>query len=211
MMEKTSPYLIGLAGQSCAGKNVVAAFLEEKGFHIIDADKVAHMVLQERQEAVITHFSPHAEKRGLQLRLPDGTLDRKALSLLLFSDAVLLAEHEAFILPQIEKRIRSFIKTAAAAQPERPIVLNAPTLHKTSLTSECVFIFYITAPFILRLIRGRRRDKLSYPRLIARFLQQRTFFSQYLSQNADIVSVKNARSVHSLRKKIEQTLHERGF
>ena len=203
--------LIGLAGQSCAGKNIVADFLEEKGYAVIDADKVAHTILQEQSEAVITRFSPHAEKRGLHLRGQDGLLDRRALSVLLFSEPALLAEHEAFILPKIEVRIRSLIKTALTEQPNRPIVLNAPTLHKTTLTPECSFILYIKAPFFIRLIRGRKRDKISFCRLIARFLQQKDFFTQYLLQNADIVNVVNARSVHSLRKKIEQVLCEKGF
>ena len=203
--------LIGLAGQSCAGKNIVADFLEEKGYAVIDADKVAHTVLQEQSEAVITRFSPHAAKRGLHLRGQDGLLDRRALSILLFSEPALLAEHESFILPKIEARIRSFIENALTEQPNRPVVLNAPTLHKTSLTSACSFILYIKAPFFIRLIRGKKRDNLSFFRLIARFLQQKDFFAQYLLQNADIVSVANARSVQSLRKKIERVLREKGF
>ncbi len=203
--------LIGLAGQSCAGKNIVADFLEEKGYAVIDADKVAHTVLQEQSEAVITRFSPHAAKRGLHLRGQDGLLDRRALSVLLFSEPALLAEHESFILPKIEVRIRSFIENALTEQPNRPVVLNAPTLHKTSLISACSFILYIKAPFFIRLIRGKKRDNLSFFRLIARFLQQKDFFAQYLLQNADIVSVANARSVQSLRKKIERVLREKGF
>ena len=203
--------LIGLAGQSCAGKNIVADFLEEKGYAVIDADKVAHTVLQEQSEAVITRFSPHAAKRGLHLRGQDGLLDRRALSILLFSEPALLAEHESFILPKIDARIRSFIENALTEQPNRPVVLNAPTLHKTSLTSACSFILYIKAPFFIRLIRGKKRDNLSFFRLIARFLQQKDFFAQYLLQNADIVSVANARSVQSLRKKIERVLREKGF
>ena len=203
--------LIGLAGQSCAGKNIVADFLEEKGYAVIDADKVAHAVLQEQSEAVIARFSPHAETRGLQLRGANGLLDRSTLSVLLFSEPALLAEHESFILPKIEERIRSLIKTALSEEPDRPVVLNAPTLHKTSLTSECSFILYIKAPFFIRLIRGKKRDTIPLCRLIARFVQQKDFFAQYLSQNADIVSVVNARSVQSLRKKIERALREKGF
>ena len=203
--------LIGLAGQSCAGKNLVADFLKEKGCIVIDADKVTHEVLQEQSEAVIARFAPYAEKRDLQLRGQNGPLDRKALSILLFSEPPLLAEHEAFILPKIEARIRNIINTALTEQPNRPIVLNAPTLHKTSLTPECSFILYIKAPFFIRLIRGKRRDAIPLCRLITRFLQQRDFFAQYLSQNADIVSVVNARSVQSLRKKIERVLREKGF
>lgn len=210
MAQKTAK-LIGLAGQSCAGKNIVADFLAEKGYVIIDADKVTHEVLQEESEAIITHFFSYAEKRGLQLRGTDGLLDRRALSVLLFSEPALLVEHEAFILPKIEARIRDLIKTALTEQPNRPVVLNAPTLHKTSLTPECSFILYIKAPFFTRLIRGKRRDSISFCRLIARFLQQKDFFAQYLSQNADIVSVVNAHSVQSLRKKIERVLREKGF
>ena len=210
-MAKKIANLIGLAGQSCAGKNIVADLLAEKGYAVIDADKVAHAVLQEQGEAIIERFAAHAEKRGLRLRGQDGLLDRKVLSVLLFSEPALLAEHEAFILPKIEERIRILIADALLEQPNRPIILNAPTLHKTSLTPECSFILYIKAPFFIRLIRGKRRDNISLCRLIARFLQQRDFFPQYLLQNADIVSVVNAGSVQALRKKIEHILREKGF
>lgn len=210
-MAKKITNLIGLAGQSCAGKNIVADLLAKKGYAVIDADKVAHTVLQEQSEAVITRFAPYAEKRALRLRWQDGSLDRKALSILLFSEPALLAEHETFILPKIEERIRSLIKVALTEQPNRPVVLNAPTLHKTSLTPECSFILYIKAPFFIRLVRGKKRDNIPLCRLLARFLQQRDFFAQYLLQNADIVSVVNARSVQALWEKIEQVLREKGF
>lgn len=155
-MAKKIANLIGLVGQSCAGKNLVADFLEEKGYAVIDADKVAHTVLQEQSEAVIARFSTYAEKQSLRLRTQEGALNRKALGVLLFSDAALLAEHEAFILPKIEARVRSLINTALTEQPNRPVILNAPTLHKTSLTPECSFILYIKAPFFIRLIRGKK-------------------------------------------------------
>ncbi|WP_442720211.1 dephospho-CoA kinase [Treponema sp.] len=210
-MESKKNNLIGLAGQSCAGKNVVADFLAGKGFYVIDADIVAHQVLSEEQNTLVTLFEGNAEKKGLKLRQQDGRLDRKALSALLFDDPALLAVHEAFILPKIEQRIRNLIRNAESEAPARPIVLNAPTLHKTHLVPECSFILYITAPFLLRLIRAKKRDKRPLRQLIARFMQQRKFFTQYLAQNADIVSVRNTHSVYSLRNKIEQVLRKKGF
>ncbi|MGP1489688.1 MAG: dephospho-CoA kinase [Treponema sp.] len=210
-MESKKNNLIGLAGQSCAGKNVVADFLAGKGFYVIDADIVAHQVLSEEQNTLVTLFEGNAEKKGLKLRQQDGQLDRKALSALLFDDPALLAVHEAFILPKIEQRIRNLIRNAESEAPARPIVLNAPTLHKTHLVPECSFILYITAPFLLRLIRAKKRDKRPLRQLIARFMQQRKFFTQYLAQNADIVSVRNTHSVYSLRNKIEQVLRKKGF
>ena len=210
-MESKKNNLIGLAGQSCAGKNVVADFLAGKGFYVIAADVVAHQVLSEEQNTLVTLFEGNAEKKGLKLRQQDGQLDRKVLSALLFDDPALLAMHEAFILPKIEQRIRNLIRNAESEAPARPIVLNAPTLHKTHLVPECSFILYITAPFLLRLIRAKKRDKRPLRQLIARFMQQRKFFTQYLAQNADIVSVRNTHSVYSLRNKIEQVLRKKGF
>ena len=121
-MNQKKTYLIGLAGQSCAGKNVVADFLAERGFFVIDADAVAHTVLEDLQTEVVQRFLPRAEARGIPLCSPNGTLDRNALASLLFSAPALLAEHETFILPHIENRIRTLIRDAHTAQPKRLIV-----------------------------------------------------------------------------------------
>ena len=73
-MNRKKTYLIGLAGQSCAGKNVVADVLKEKGFYVIDADVVAHMVLDALQTEVLQRFLPHAEARGIRLQSSAGIL-----------------------------------------------------------------------------------------------------------------------------------------
>ena len=205
------PYLIGLAGQSCAGKNVAAAFLAERGFPVIDADEVTHTVIEEASQDIIAHYSADARLRGLCLETSDGHLDRRNLGVLLFSAPSLLKTYERFILPLIERRMRLLIGQVFEQAPSLPIVLNAPTLHKTALISECAFIIYIEAPYILRLLRCKKRDGLPLRHIFTRFLRQQDFLSQYLSQNADIVSVVNARSVRYLRNKIERVLREKGF
>lgn len=210
-MNKHSPYLIGLAGQSCAGKNEAAAFLAEKGFYIIDADEIAHRVLAEHKDEIIARYTLYAQQQGMCLTRADGSPDRAVLAAVLFADKTLLAQHEAFVLPKIESLIRTEIEQAAMEAADRPIVLNAPTLHKTKLVAECAFILYIHAPFLIRLLRARKRDKRPLRQLIARFLNQTDFLPQYLLQNADIVSVKNAGSRSFLRTKIEQVLREKGI
>ena len=206
-----SNFIVGLTGGIASGKSALAAEFEKLGVPVVDADVVAHMVLDALQTEVLQRFLPHAEARGIRLQSSAGILDRSGLASLLFADPALLAEHEAFVLPHIEQHIRTLIRDAHTEQPYRPIVLNAPTLHKTSLTAECSFIFYITAPFLIRLIRGKKRDKRPLRQLIARFMQQKDFYPQYLTQNADIVNVKNAHTVHALRKKIERVLRKKGF
>ena len=130
---------------------------------------------------------------------------------MVFSDEELLKKHEAFILPIIEEKIWEEIKRAFTEKPERPILLNAPTLHKTSLIKKCLFILYIDAPFILRLIRAKKRDRLPLKNIWLRFSKQKKFFSQYFFLNADTIVVKNFWSSASLKRKLLQEVKKRGF
>lgn len=174
----SEPILIGLSGPSCSGKNTASTILQDYGFYCIDADAVSRKVFTEHEKEILNLFQAEAEKRGINLKNEKG-IDKKAFALLVFSDEELLKKHEAFILPIIEEKIWEEIKRVFTEKPERPILLNAPTLHKTSLIKKCLFILYIDAPFILRLIRAKKRDRLPLKNIWLRFSKQKKFFSQY--------------------------------
>ena len=204
------PILIGISGPSCSGKNTASAILQDYGFYCIDADVVSRKVFAEHEKEILNLFQAEAEKRGINLKNKKG-IDKKAFALLVFSDEELLKKHEAFILPIIEEKIWEEIKMAFTEKPERPILLNAPTLHKTSLIKKCLFILYIDAPFILRLIRAKKRDRLPLKNIWLRFSKQKKFFSQYFFLNADTIVVKNFWSSASLKRKLLQEVQKRGF
>ena len=204
------PILIGLSGPSCSGKNTASAILQDYGFYCIDADVVSRKVFAEHEKEILNLFQAEAEKRGINLKNKKG-IDKKAFALLVFSDEELLKKHEAFILPIIEEKIWEEIKMAFIEKPERPILLNAPTLHKTSFIKKCLFILYIDAPFILRLIRAKKRDRLPLKNIWLRFSKQKKFFSQYFFLNADTIVVKNFWSSASLKRKLLQEVQKRGF
>ena len=206
----SEPILIGLSGPSCSGKNTASAILQDYGFYCIDADAVSRKVFTEHEKEILNLFQAEAEKRGINLKNKKG-IDKKAFALLVFSDEELLKKHEAFILPIIEEKIWGEIKMAFTEKPERPILLNAPTLHKTSLIKKCLFILYIDAPFILRLIRAKKRDRLPLKNIWLRFSKQKKFFSQYFFLNADTIVVKNFWSSASLKRKLLQEVQKRGF
>ncbi len=210
-MQNKTPYLIGLAGQSCAGKNAAAAFLAKRGFYIIDADAVTQKLLHSLQDELIQRYQQQAVEKELSIIKENGSLNTRALGALLFADAELLAAHEAYIIPKIEARISEEIQILFQTAPDTPIVLNAPTLHKTSFTAQCAFIFYIEAPYLVRLWRAKKRDNIPLRIITARFSNQKNFLSQYLLQNADIQRVKNAGSVVSLENKIAQVLLKKGI
>ncbi|UTC68015.1 MULTISPECIES: dephospho-CoA kinase [unclassified Treponema] len=209
-MAGTQPILIGLSGPSCSGKNTASSILEEYGFYCIDADAVSRRVFVEYENEIFNLFQAEAEKRGIDLKTEKG-IDKKAFALLVFSDEALLKKQEDFILPIIEEKIREEIKKAFAERPERPILLNAPTLHKTKLIKECRFILYIDAPFILRFIRAKKRDRLPLKNIRLRFSKQKKFFSQYFFLNADTIVVKNSWSPASLKRKLLHEIKKRGF
>ena len=206
----SEPILIGLSGPSCSGKNTASAILQDYGFYCIDADAVSRKVFTEHEKEILNLFQAEAKKRGINLKNKKG-IDKKAFALLVFSDEELLKKHEAFILPIIEEKIWGEIKMAFTEKPERPILLNAPTLHKTSLIKKCLFILYIDAPFILRLIRAKKRDRLPLKNIWLRFSKQKKFFSQYFFLNADTIVVKNFWSSASLKRKLLQEVQKRGF
>lgn len=205
------PILIGLSGQSCAGKNEAALILQNCGMFCIDSDAVSREIFLKNEQTILSIFQNEAEKKKICIRYENGKINKKNFAFFVFSDSKLLKRHEDFILPKIEEAITRKIHEAFAENPLRPIILNAPTLHKTSLLKKCVFIFYIKAPILLRIWRAKKRDKLPIKNILARFSKQKNFFSQYFFLNADTIIVKNFGSLAKLKKILLQELKKRGF
>lgn len=206
------PFLIGLSGQSCAGKNTVSSILEKKGFFCIDADKISTSLFSVYEQEIFAMFKPELIKAKL-LSEEEGKIkaDKKEFALMIFSQKKLLQKLENFILPKIAGQIHTEIQKQFAVNPKTPIVLNAPTLHKTDLIKHCNFIFYVKAPKIIRIIRALKRDKISLKKILARFSKQNDFFAQYFFLNADIVVVKNSGSIKKMENVLLQELTKRGF
>ena len=92
---------MGLTGGIASGKSAVAAMLREMGFPVLEADVVAHKLLEPGQAAhdeVLREFGPD---------LADGTgrIDRAKLGAVVFADPVKLAKLNAIIHPRVEETI----------------------------------------------------------------------------------------------------------
>jgi dephospho-CoA kinase len=92
--------LIGLSGGIGSGKSTVADMLRERGVPVIDADVVARQVVQPGLPAY----------RDIALAWPsvvaaDGTIDRKKLAAIVFSDPASQAQLEAITHPRIREQI----------------------------------------------------------------------------------------------------------
>ena len=90
---------MGLTGGIASGKSAVAAMLREMGFCVLEADIVAHKLLEPVQVAhdeVLREF-------GSDLEGPDGKIDRAKLGALVFADPTKLAKLNRIIHPRVEQ------------------------------------------------------------------------------------------------------------
>jgi len=90
---------MGLTGGIASGKSAVAAMLREMGFCVLEADLVAHKLLEPGQEAhdeVLREF-------GSDLEGADGKIDRAKLGALVFADPTKLAKLNRIIHPRVEQ------------------------------------------------------------------------------------------------------------
>ena len=214
--------VIGLTGPMCSGKNAAGAILARLGFAVVDADETAHEALRDMQAEVVAAFSDIARERDVTLIAADGSLDRRALGSILFSDPELLTRHESIIYPRINLLLNTFIDTeigkaekrAAAdggATPLRGVVINAPLLHKSPILNRCEFVIFIDSWLPIRILRARMRDKLPFSQIFARFSAQKHLFTQYLLKDVDIQRVQNRGSIRALEKRLAILLSRRGY
>ena len=192
-----------------AGKNAAAKLLEKRGWLCIDADALVHEAIESEADKIIRTFSQDAQKRGIDIVRQDGSVDRRSLGKLVFSDASLLAKQEAIVYPAIEKYAMQKIDSHEA----KNIALNAAVLYKTpTLMRLCRAILYVEAPFLVRLLRAKKRDGDAVRAICKRFRAQRGLYRNYKQTGIPIVKVRNALSLSALERNTEKALrHIKGF
>ena len=101
--------VVCVVGPIAAGKNYVCSLLEARGFFCVDADRVIHKIIKEKEEEIFEAFKDPADARGIDLRAADGSLDRRALGRLLFCRPDLLERQERILYPEFEARTQKLI------------------------------------------------------------------------------------------------------
>lgn len=153
--EDNGPVIVGLTGQTGAGKSTVTAAFAEKGFVVIDCDKLTRE-LQSRPEVL----SMLSAAYGPQILKEDGTLDRRMLAAIAFSDPKQTEKLGKLMFPPIRAELDLRIN-AAEASGKRYILLDAPTLFESGLDKICTRRISVIAAEGIRRERIIRRDGLT--------------------------------------------------
>ena len=147
--------IVGLTGQSGAGKTTVCSTFEKNGFAIINADIVAREVMSKGSECLDETVSVFGD-----ILSEDGTLDRKKLAGIVFSDSDKLSVYENIIFPYIISSIKEKIDMYKK-EMYNYILLDAPTLFESKADGLCDIIVSVIADRDIRLNRILKRDSIT--------------------------------------------------
>lgn len=189
-------YIVGLTGQSGAGKTTVSKTFEENGFNVINADLISRYVTTENKECLSelkTVFPEYFE---------NGILNRRKLASLVFSDKEELKKLTSitylYIIKEINRRIGEFGDNSI-------ILIDAPTLFESGLNNCCDKIVSVVSNEDLRLKRIIKRDNISEVEAKKRFSSQMS--EDFFKKNSDFF-IENNSSEQNLTDKAVNIVHK---
>jgi len=94
---------LGLTGGIASGKSAVAAMLREMGYAVLDADSLAHKLIEPGQLA----YDEVVQEFGKDVLATGGRVDRAKLSAIVFNDRAKLDRLNAIVHPRVAEVIFS--------------------------------------------------------------------------------------------------------
>lgn len=143
--------IVGITGGVGAGKSTVLNYLKDTyGACVLQADQVGHLLMRPGESC----YGPMVELFGREILREDGTIDRKKVGGIVFSNDRLLKKLNNIIHPQVKKYIFQEISRQKEAGTEL-FVLEAALLLEDEYDAICDEVWYIYADEAVR----RRRLK----------------------------------------------------
>lgn len=148
--------VIGLTGQTGAGKSTVSKVFVQNGFRLIDADAISRHVVARGSHCLADLQECFTDA----ILTPDGELDRKVMASIAFSDHRKLEMLNTVMYPYIVGEILRMIHRFSQ-QNHKLILLDAPTLFESRADDFCDLIISVVAKPELRMQRIMERDHIS--------------------------------------------------
>lgn len=149
--------IIGLTGGIASGKSTVARMLEEKGAHLLDADKLAREAVQPGQPA----WQEIVNWLGESILLPDRNIDREKLGSMVFKDRRMLDKLNKIVHPWVGSRFVSLSEEIKKKDPNAVLVYDIPLLIEAGMQKLVDHILLVYIPRENQLLRLQQRDRLT--------------------------------------------------
>jgi dephospho-CoA kinase len=146
--------IIGILGGVGSGKSTVAAEFAKLGCKVIDADKIAHELLERKRvkEKVAAAF-------GRDALDAKGQIDRSKLASIVFADADKLSVLNGIIHPLVMRRAEQLIERYNRQDKVKAIVLDMPLLVEIGWADRCDRLIFVNCR---QKIRAERAKKLGF-------------------------------------------------
>ncbi len=130
--------VIGITGGIASGKSTIAEMLESLGANLIDADKICHELINNKD---ITHEI--TKRWGSHIQDNHGNIKRNALAEIVFTDRKEVSALNSIIHPKAIKRIKSNIAKLRVEAATKAIVLDAALLVESNLVDICDVVLFV--------------------------------------------------------------------
>lgn len=162
---------VGLTGGIATGKSFVSSVLRELGGEVIDADQVAHQVIEPGQTAyheIIREFS--ADVPGLVSET--GAIDRARLGAFVFTHPERLKQLNAIVHPQVFAAQEKWFAEIAARNPQAIVFVDAALMIETGSYKRFDKVIVVYCDAQLQLERLMARNNLPREAAQARIAAQ---------------------------------------
>lgn len=195
--------IIGLTGGIGSGKSTVSDILKEQGIPVVDGDRIAREVVEPHRPA----YDEVVRVFGTEVLQRDGTLNRKRIGEIVFSDpeklSVLNSITHKEIYRVILERLESLKETGTTL-----VFLDVALLFETGFDQLTDRVWVVDAPDAVRVERIQKRDGLKEEEILKRIQSQMS--REMRNTKGDLV-LDNSKGREELKAQILQELKQYEF
>ncbi|MCM8795146.1 MAG: dephospho-CoA kinase [Candidatus Omnitrophica bacterium] len=189
--------IIGITGSFGSGKTTVARIFSRYGAKVIDADKIAHRLIQQDQRV----YKRIVHTFGEGILKKDKSIDRKKLARLVFTKKNFLEKLNQIMHPEIIRLIKKDIRNVKKGF----VVLDAPLLLEAGLRTMVDKLIVVKINRRKQIQRLRRKTTLTPQEILKRINSQMPL--RYKAKIADFV-IDNSGNLSQTRSQINKIMSQ---
>lgn len=183
--------IIGLTGSIATGKSTVSKMFTNLNIPVIDADKIARIVVEPGYDAhirVVDYF-------GEDILSKDGTIDRPKLGKIIFANTKKRDALNDIVHPAVRKEMLRQ-RDDLVKQEHKYIVLDIPLLFESKLTHLVDKTIVVYTDVVIQIERLMKRNNFSSEEAMERIQSQMSINDK--TELADVVIDNNGTKAESL-------------
>lgn len=198
---------VGLTGGIATGKTTVGKMFVELGCRLLDADHITHELFAPGQPvhaAVVREF-------GDAILAADGTINRKALGDIVFSDENARARLNNLVHPAVIQRQKEWLERVEASDPKAIAIVDAALMIEVGTYKNYDKVIVVVCSLDDQRRRLRGRTNLSDEQIEARIrsqmpLEEKAKYADYVIDNSgDLESTR--RQVREIQANLRRNAH----